>query len=345
MTTLWAQTLTPAEILRRAGDMRQLAGVEPYDLVDGSQRGSRGVRLYNAAGLDFDVSAERGLSLIRVAFRGIPLAWTSPVGVMHPAYQESSPLGWLRTWPGGFLTPCGLTQVGAPAEDNGVQLGIHGRVAHLPAFNLRWGSEWQDKDYLIWVEGTLHETVAFGENLRLHRRIWTRLDEPRLWIEDRVENLGFEPAPLMFLQHINLGFPLVSNTTRLVLPEHTTTARDAVAAPGLDACLQFEDPTPRYQEQVFYHDLKADSQGQVEVRLENPAFNAGRGLGLYLRYALSEYPLLVEWKMMGEGMYVVGLEPANCHVEGRVKERQRGTLQMLEPNTSRAFRIEIGFSG
>jgi hypothetical protein len=134
------------------------------------------VRLYNAAGLDFDVLAERGMSI-----GGWPLAafhsWISPVGAAHPAYLEEQPLSWLRNWPGGFLTPCGLTQVGSPCQDGGEALGIHGRAANLPAHNLRWGADWQGDDYLVWVEGTLHESRVFGENLTLQRRIWTKLDE------------------------------------------------------------------------------------------------------------------------------------------------------------------------
>ncbi len=51
----------------------------------------------------------------------------------------------------------------------------------------------------------------------------------KLWIEDRITNEGFEPAPLMLLQHCNLGFPLVDAATRLVLPAHTTVPRDDAA--------------------------------------------------------------------------------------------------------------------
>jgi hypothetical protein len=343
MNEIFTQEMTRAELLRRVGDMRQLAGAQAYELSDGNERGCRNVRLYNAAGLDFDVLAERGLGIGRLAYRGIPLSWVSPVGVSHPAYLESQPLAWLRNWPGGFLTPCGLTQVGSPDMEDGNPLGIHGRIANLPAHNLSWGGEWQDEVYTIWVEGTMHETAVFGENLTLKRRIWTRLNEPRLWIEDRVENHGFNPAPHMFLQHINLGFPLVSPSTRLELPEHFTTPRDEAARLGLERCCQFDDPIHGYQEQVFYHELQPDSQGQVELRLVNPAFNSHSGLGVSLRFAQAEYPVFVEWKMMGEGLYVVGLEPANCHVEGRTKERQRGSLVMLEPGEVRTYRLEIGF--
>jgi hypothetical protein len=46
---------------------------------------------------------------------------------------------------------------------------------------------------------------------------------------------------------------------------------------------------------------------------------------------------------MGEGAYVVGVEPANCHVSGRCEERQQGTLQILQPQETRRYRIEVGF--
>ena len=121
-------------------------------------------------------------------------------------------------------------------------------------------------------------------------------------------------------------------------------ARDAAARPGLEQCCEFSAPMAGYQEQVFYHDLQPDTQGMVTVRLVNPAFGGGRGLQVGLRYARADYPILVQWKMMGEGMYVVGLEPSNCHVEGRVRERERGTLVMLAPGETRHYRLEIEFA-
>jgi hypothetical protein len=46
--------------------------------------------------------------------------------------------------------------------------------------------------------------------------------------------------------------------------------------------------------------------------------------------------------MMGVRNYVVGMEPANCSVLGRAAERERGTLQFLEPGERREYRLEIG---
>jgi hypothetical protein len=341
MVQLFGKYFSPQDLLRRLGDMSQVAGVQPLELVDGNEHGVRAVRLYNAAGLELQVVPDRGMAVTRLSYRGVPLPLLSPVGTAHPAFTEPHGLGWLRTWPAGFLTPCGLAQVGSPCLDGNEELGLHGRVAQIPARQVSWGAEWQGEQYVLWVEGKVRETAVFGENLLLFRRIWTTLDSSTFWIEDRVENQGFSPAPHMFLQHINLGYPLVDETARLVLPSHTTQPRDEAAQPGLESCCEFSAPLPGFLEQVFYHDLQPDGNGQVEVRFENPTFEHGRGLGLALRYAIVDYPVFVEWKMMGEGLYVVGLEPANCHVSGRCQEREKGTLPMLAPQEKRTYKLEV----
>jgi hypothetical protein len=343
MANLWGKVYTRSDILRRVGDIRQIALVEPYELYEGSEHGVKAVRLHNASGVDLVVVPDRGMSLMQLHYQGIPLPFVNAVGVAHPAFSEPEGSGWLRTFPGGFLTPCGLTQVGSPCVDGEEALGLHGRVAGIPAREVRWGGSWKEDDYLLWVEGLVMQAVTFGEHISLRRRVWMRLGEPRFWIEDEVENHDFKPVPHMFLQHFNLGFPLVDANARLELPERETTPRDQASLPWLAGCCQFEDPQPGYSEQVFYHDLKPDAAGQVEVRLVNPGFDSGRGLGVYWRYSLADYPVLVEWKMMGEGTYVVGVEPANCHVEGRCQERLRGTLQTLQPLETRRTTMEVGF--
>ena len=343
MPELWGTKYTRAQLVERLNDLRQLAYVRPFEFMDGPERGTRGVFISNAVGLSFCVLLERGMGLYDLQFRGVPIPFLSAAGAVHPAYSDPAGTGWLRTWPGGFLTPCGLTQVGSPCRDGEEELGMHGRVASLPAENVAWGADWQGDDYLLWVEGGLRESVVFGENLLLRRRIWTSLDAPRLWIEDKVENQGFKLSPHMFLQHFNQCFPLVGSTARLILPEHTTQPRDENAATGLAECLSFSDPVANYTEQVFYHDLSTDAEGRVEVSLVNDAFNGGQGLGLALRYAKDQYPIFVEWKMLQSGTYVVGLEPSNCRVEGRAAERASGRLQFLKPGEARRYAIEVEF--
>jgi hypothetical protein len=45
--------------------------------------------------------------------------------------------------------------------------------------------------------------------------------------------------------------------------------------------------------------------------------------------------------MVCAGTYVTGLEPANCWVEGRDRDRERGILQFLEPGETREYSLEL----
>ena len=67
-------------------------------------------------------------------------------------------------------------------------------------------------------------------------------------------------------------------------------------------------------------------------------------LAVRLTWRAEQLPILVQWKMPGESMHVLGLEPANCHVEGQAAERARGSLQTLGPGQSRRFELELDIS-
>jgi hypothetical protein len=174
----------------------------------------------------------------------------------------------------------------------------------------------------------------------MKRRILTRLGTSCISIKDVVENLGSTATPLMLLYHINLGFPLLDEGCELLSEAHSVEPRDAEASPGLREWMHFQKPTPGYSEQVFYHDLPADKTGWAGIQLVNPACK----LGLSVRFQKATLPNLIQWKMMGEGTYVLGLEPANCRAGGRSQERVRGTLQFLQPGEVREFNIEIEVS-
>ena len=52
-------------------------------------------------------------------------------------------------------------------------------------------------------------------------------------------------------------------------------------------------------------------------------------------------PRLVEWKMLGEGLYVLGVEPGTSFVDGRVAERKAGRVPVLAPGESRRYHLEV----
>jgi len=342
---LYGLEYTRDDLQSRVGSLNQVGGIRLGALTDGSEHGLRVADFDTGTGFRFTVLLDRGMDIGPASYKGIPLAWCSPTSAVHPAYFEPSGLGWLRSFHGGLLVTCGLTYMGAPCEDQGEQLGLHGRISHIPARNLWADGRWEGDEYLLWVQGKMRETSVFGPNLLLTRRIETRLGDSRVIIKDRVENCGYEASPHMFLYHCNFGFPLVDQGSELIAPSTEVRPRDADAAAGLDHHRIMDPPTPGYAEQVFYHDLRADAEGIVTVALVNRAFNGGQGLGVYLRYRQAELPRFIQWKMMGQGTYVLGLEPGNAWVEGRSVEREHGTLRYISPGEVIEYYLEIGVLG
>ena len=66
------------------------------------------------------------------------------------------------------------------------------------------------------------------------------------------------------------------------------------------------------------------------------------GVGHMDQVAGIKLPHLFEWKMMGQGLYVLGVEPANISgMQGRAAARQSGDLPCLAPGEIRRYALEI----
>ena len=61
-------------------------------------------------------------------------------------------------------------------------------------------------------------------------------------------------------------------------------------------------------------------------------------IGLALHFNKKQLFNFTQWKQMGEGEYVLGMEPCNCYVGGHVDPRNSGILEYLEPGKNRKFR-------
>ncbi|MDI7276460.1 MAG: aldose 1-epimerase family protein [Anaerolineae bacterium] len=334
---------TRAELLSKVGDVAQVGGVRLAELADGRERGVRIADVRTGTGFAFTVHVDRGLDIGTAEFCGQALAWRSAAGVAGPAYYEPEGTAWVKGFPGGLLTTCGFSAAGAPTVDEGQPLGLHGPISYAPAANVHAAGRWCGDEYEVSIQGRVREGYLFGPKLELERRIWTRLGESRLTVEDRVTNLGGERTPFMIIYHCNLGFPLLDEGAEIIAPSRQVIPSTEVARSGLERWSRMEAPQAGYAEQVFYHEMAAGASGWVTVVLANRRAGGGRGLGLYIRYRQRELPRFVEWKMMGHGDYVLGLEPANCWPGlGRAGERARGTLEFLEPGEEREFAVEIG---
>lgn len=325
--------MTEAELKPYIGTMDQLARIRTSVLDDGRGRGIRIADVDNGSGLRFTVLLDRGMDIGDTSFKGVPVAYQTPVGLVHPAYYESEGIRWLRSFGAGLLTGCGLQNVGSPDSE----FGLHGRLSNTPAEDVSIFKVWENGKYRLSVSGTIREVSFFGENLELRRTISTVMGENSITICDVVTNRGVRSSPLMLLYHINAGFPLLSEAAVIEGRIKKTVPRNTVAAAGMGEWSRCQSPTEGYIEQCFFHDVEPDADGMARVTLRNPELD----MAMEVAYHKAELPYFTQWKMMGKQEYAMGLEPANCHPDGQTAERMNGSLRMIAPDETAEFKIVV----
>ncbi|MGO8759222.1 MAG: aldose 1-epimerase family protein [Terracidiphilus sp.] len=336
---LWGRTLSKKELLAKAGSLAQLGGITRYEYCDGKAKGVTALRVRTAAGLDFTVLPDRGMDIVEASYLGRSLCWRSPAGIAHPSYYDRRDIQWLRTFAGGLLTTCGLSAVGVPSEDAGETTGLHGPVSNLPAEHYLWREQWEGDELLLTVEGSVRESSVFGPNLLLNRTIRTRLDSRAIEWNDVVRNEGPETAPLMLIYHMNFGFPLLDERSRLYATSAKVEGRTELAASHLDTWNVFDAPTGDARERVYYHTMQPDNHGRPAVVLVSN--DTARDFGVELTYSAATLPHFIEWKLTQSTHYVLGLEPCNARADGRRAEREAGRLQFLSPGEEKNFNVQL----
>ena len=344
MPRLFGRDWSRDELLDRIGEPSQLAGARCADTLRSPESGAGALEMWNSSGLRLTLLPGRCLDIADARFRGMPLCFHAAPGVVGPAFHEPQGEGWLRGWCGGLLTTCGLTFVGHPErdpEEEDEDLGLHGRISFAPARDLAMDAGWEGDDYVVRVRGRMHEAAVFGVNLELRREFRMTLGEPCLRLHDRVVNRSRTlTSPLMVVYHTNPGFPLLDEGTRLLLDSRRSIEWLEDREVGPEDYARARAPSAENHDDVFVHDPRPDAGGMVNVALVNERL-AG-GLGLYWRFPKAEIPILNQWQHFEAGTYVTGIEPGNCSVLGRARNRAAGTLEHLPPGEARDLHLEMG---
>jgi hypothetical protein len=321
-------------LLRHVGAMKQIMGAREVTYRGGRQEGVKAVEVYNDTGLSFTVLPDKGMDIGAASFCGKPLAWLCKNGIVGPQYFENGGAGFFRSFSGGLLSTCGLTNVGEGGFDGEMELGVHDRIGNLPAERVQVEEYWADDDYYVDIKGTVRQSCLYHENLTLTREISLKLGEPKIRVTDMVENEGYSDTPLMMMYHMNFGYPVLSPHTRLY-----SQARRSWLLAGEETGVgysEFLPPTKDYAYQCIAHDMP-DSD-RVSVALVNNQLD----LGIYVEYAPAQLPYFDVWKMTGEQDYVVGLEPGLSLPEGRKSARENGRLVTIHPEEVYIAVLEIG---
>jgi hypothetical protein len=320
-----------SEIRRKIGNLSQVISVDSFIDEQGLSRGSRRIRMINGGGLDLELFPDRALDIGKVMFDGVNIGWISPVGPASPHFVENYQENWLRTFSGGFLTTCGLDSFGAASSFEGKHYPLHGRISSTPSSAVNTSVDEDD----ISVSAEIRQSSTFSENLLLKREISSKCFSNSFSIKDQVTNESYRPQTHMILYHFNVGWPLVDYDTKLRIP--TVNSESLKKSDDPKTYKQLTEPTVNLGEAVFLHKLEIENKITFE--------NYRLGLSLEISVESKNLPNLFQWKMLDEGYYVVGIEPANTDIlTGRANAELERKAPVLEPWESVNYEINISFS-
>lgn len=308
-----------------------LLDVRRMTVAEGRGKGVELFRITNAAGLDFDVIIDRCLAIGQLRVDGQLISYTSETGIVHPAYYEKEGFGWLRSFGGGFLATCGLSQVGEPCDGH----GLHGRIDNTPAQEVSWRRWWEDGVLWAEVSGTVYEACHQGEYLRLRRTVRLCHNEKKLWVADTVENLGSLPQPFMLLYHVNFGAPFLRPGTKVQLPVGDTVGFDTAARKNVHRCEVVGDVSEKREDFLWLH-------SPAPAECQTVAVDNGERR-VTMAYSGDTLPVLAQWELLAPRSYVMALEPTNTHLNGQAWERENGTLQYLQPDERVSTQLSFTF--
>ena len=348
MVHLYGREMSRRDIAESAGALSQFAGVRLMTLGDGLERSIRMLEFRTGTGLRFTVLVDRAMDIADCEYAGIAVGWHSPAGFRHPGlheYEGEGGLGWLRSF-SGLMVTCGLDHIlfmyDEPADHyvygprQTASHSIHGRVSTIPAQLLGYGEDWDGDRCTLWCEGSVMQGTVFGEHLELIRRIEVEAGTNEIRISDRVVNRGFYRTPHMYCYHINVGFPVLARGARYLAP-----IADVVWAAHAGGSYRKQQvgyrtmPAPQhgFHEQVWQHEMAADSDGLVPLALVNDEI----GMGFEVMTHKNQFPCMYQWQNFQAGQYAFGIEPSTNHVLGHGFARERNELIWLEHGDQRRY--------
>lgn len=326
-----------SDVRRYLGNSKQLFRAEEYRLVGGKGDGMRMFSVRNGAEMEFVCSADRGMDLHYLRCKGHSLGFLTSAGDVAPQYYDDRGLGWLRSFTAGFMSTCGPVNIGAPDAWRGWERGLHGRASNTPAEEAGLQVDETPDGISATLRGVLRETIPGQEHLKLTRVIRTEYASPCIHIRDTVLNCGRQKSLHMMLYHFNLGYPLLSEQTELLLPTRRVTPRDAEAAAQPELWSRLTPPEDGSPERCYYHDLASAPDGKTFVAAYQPALD----IGVAIHFDRTVLDHFVQWRQTAAGYYVMGLEPCNATIDGIADAQANGSAKYLEPDQSVTYDLTI----
>ena len=321
------------------GDLNQLITLQDAKLLDGAGDGVRMMQVENGGNLSVTVLPGRGMDLYQVRYKGKNMNYLAPCGIRNAAHYDPREYNFLRNFYAGQLTTVGLQNLGIPKEAYGEPMGLHGRIANIPAENVSYERTEKAGVPGLLLKGTMREARIFGENLRLTRELKFSYEDDSIELHDTVENLAFGNRQFVLAYHLNYGYPLLTEETRILIDTEEIISRTDEAEKHADSWQQVEKPGYPYPERCYLHKVKQDRNGKCCYTV----FNEKEKIGVRVEYSGKELPYFCEWKMMGKGEYVLGMEPMNAFIDGPAVGEKGCTGPVLKPGKKAEYHLKLSY--
>lgn len=316
---------------KRIGHEQQIYELTEMRLVGGRGDGMRMLLVKNVTGLEFMVSLDRAGDIVKLSLKGDNFGYFAPCGYVAPTYYDCVELGFLKSFTAGFFTTCGLKVTGRQYDEDGNALPLHGSISNTPCEKVQYYVENDE----IHIKVTVRDAALFGDKLLLEREYVCPLYENVIYLNDKIINIGSKKTPIQVLYHCNMGYPLLSENAELKIPGSKITPRTDHAATGIDKALIVEEPQADYDEMCFYHELS----GKPTVSIYNKDIKKG----MNMTFDTAELGYFMQWKMMGEYDYAMGLEPCNVPLEDVGYLKEHNLQEFLEPDHVKEHHIKFEF--
>lgn len=322
----------------------QVGGIETAILDNGPGRASRIAWINTGSGLRLKVVPDRALDITEAFINAYSLAWISHQSTVPPLRSANQGVEWLRAFGGGLMTTCGLDHVGGPEQNSSGTRGLHGEISNIPAEIISVVQpNLEDEEPTMSITGRMLQSTVFGPHLQLTRTISARLGHSGFEVHDTVRNLGNQATPHMLLYHLNFGWPLVDQGTK-ILWEGSWESRDSDMDRKIfnlnndfKTCPDVLDAHRGGGEAAVFIDPQVNGNDSYQFGLFNPSL----GLEVLVTARKSQLPALTNWQHFGHREYVLGLEPGTNYPIGQSAAQEQGKLLLAQPGESYEYHLKF----
>lgn len=309
-------------------------------LHGGLQEGVEVVVIDNGA-LVIQVVPTRGMNILRVDGNDVSLGWDSPVKeVVHPAFvnlNDRGGLGWLDSF-SEWMVRCGIEYSGHPGEDNGRDLSLHGRIAHIPASEVSVEVVGTTPPTLK-LRGLVQERWFKGVQFVLSTTLSTVIGSNTFELNDTITNEASDEKEFQILYHANFAEQLLEAGSKLYGTIKSVQPFNQDAAVNLRQFDRYGPPAKVLAgENVFQIVPRSDDSGYAHFLLSN----ASSDRAVSFSFSVDSLPYFTLWKNEDSKAngYVTGLEPGNCYPSNRSHERTKGRIQKIKGGESLHFQLK-----